>query len=227
MKTYFIHGLAGSKNNFKYLQEYFPNSESFDLPGFGREEKPDVVYDKEFFINFLEKKIRDKCILVGHSMGSMVAKDFALKHPDLVEKLYLISYPLQKSPKALSKIYNHNSFISMFMKDGLWSRFLCNSKHYYKYIIFPFAFIFKHKYYDSIKDYFLHTHHSLMSSMDDMIMKDDYKELFKVKDKAVLIYGENDLYVDKSLMKEFNSYEIKGMGHYFFGYEEKIKKIIE
>jgi len=74
------------------------------LIGFGRETKPKVTYDKDLFLAVLEKKIVVSSILVGHSMGAILAKEFALKHPDLVERIYTINYPLQEGPEKMERV---------------------------------------------------------------------------------------------------------------------------
>ncbi len=227
MKVYFLHGVTGSKNNFIYLAKHFPNSESFDLIGWGNEKKPKVTYDKKLYLNFIKPKIRKRCILVGHSLGAILAKEFALQNPNLVEKLFLISYPLQENPQGLKNVWLNERSFSMYLKNGFISRIVCNSKAIYKYLFLPFSFIVNQKYYLSIRDYFHHTYQSLSSSIKDTILKDDWHTLLKIKSKVVLIVGQNDWYVDKKLAQRFAYFEIRNMGHIFFNHEDEIAEIIK
>lgn len=226
-KIYFLHGITGSKNNFIYLAKHFPNSESFDLIGWGSERKPNVTYDKKLYLNFIEDRIKQKCIIVGHSLGAILAKEFALQNPNLVEKLFLISYPLQENPKKLRKIWENERSLSIYLKNGFISRLICHSKIVYKYLFLPFAYLFNRKYYLSIRDYFHHTYQSLSSSISDTILKDNWHTLLKIKDKVVLIVGEKDWYVDKKLAQRFAYFEIRNMGHIFFNHEDEIAEIIK
>jgi pimeloyl-ACP methyl ester carboxylesterase len=57
-----------------------------DLPGHGRSDKPDIPYTLELFARavnaLLEHARAPKAIVVGHSMGGMVAYEFARRWPE-------------------------------------------------------------------------------------------------------------------------------------------------
>lgn len=78
-------------------------------------------------MTFLEGKIKDNYIIVGHSMGAMLAKDFALEHPALVKRIYLLSYPLQKDKNGIKNILNKDIFIKFYMRNSIFSRLFCKS----------------------------------------------------------------------------------------------------
>lgn len=96
-----IHGLGGAAVN------WFENIDSLsqkyrvvvpDLPSFGKSEVPKVSsgeigydYFTSFLKNFLEKLRIKKIIPVGGSMGGGIAVNFALKFPQRVEKLVIVS----------------------------------------------------------------------------------------------------------------------------------------
>jgi pimeloyl-ACP methyl ester carboxylesterase len=66
-----------------------------DLPGYGQSDKPEAEYSIDFYVQFIEHfldhlKIKDVC-LAGLSMGGAIALSFALKHPQRVKKLVLVS----------------------------------------------------------------------------------------------------------------------------------------
>lgn len=228
----FIHGLAGSHNNFMYLRRYFKDSLAFDLPGFGREKKPKVVYTKNFFLKFIEEKITERygknaqCILVGHSLGAILAKDYALAHPTQVKKIFLIGYPLQKTRAALRHKLETHLTNRMFVKKDIFSQIMCRTKIFWKYAVLPFLWLFNRKYYCSYRDYFLHTYHSETSTIHETILKDDPYEVFKLKEKAILIVGEHDTFVNFEMTKNIKTHIISKMGHEFFGFEEKIARVI-
>lgn len=65
-----------------------------DLVGYGESDKPHVFYNRRFFSHWL-KDFTDslglkKCALVGHSLGGAIALQFALNHPDRIERLALV-----------------------------------------------------------------------------------------------------------------------------------------
>lgn len=75
-----------------------------DLPGYGKSDKPDVVYDLNYYAQFLPQFLKavgiERADLVGISMGGAISLGFVLNYPEQVGKLVLVdSYGLQrKSP---------------------------------------------------------------------------------------------------------------------------------
>lgn len=222
MKTVFLHGLMGSKNSFRNMEQFFDDVLVFDLPGFGQAQKPELTYDKEFFLKFLEKKITEPCVIVGHSLGAILAKEFALRHPKLVKKIVLISYPAQKSSAALLKVFAKDLWLMMYVNKTWFSRMLCHSKHFWKWLVLPFVYIFGGDYYITFRDSFFHTNHSLTSTIDETILKDDCSDLEKIAEKSVFVVGEKDRMVDLEILKDFDVHVLKGMGHDFLEREQEI-----
>jgi pimeloyl-ACP methyl ester carboxylesterase len=67
---------------------------AFDLPGFGDSDKPDVAYDLPFFVDALSQ-VADafdlrRFALVGHSLGGLIAAEYAGLAPERVASLGLI-----------------------------------------------------------------------------------------------------------------------------------------
>lgn len=66
---------------------------TFDLPGFGRSDKANVLYSPANYVAFVkyvvEKYVRGPFHLVGHSMGGAVALRYAATYPRGVERLVL------------------------------------------------------------------------------------------------------------------------------------------
>lgn len=92
----FLHGFIDSSHSFAALIEHFPHaieSYSIDQRGHGQTETATSYAISDFTsdaIEFIERIIGQRVILVGHSMGSIVAQRTALFRPDLVQKLILI-----------------------------------------------------------------------------------------------------------------------------------------
>lgn len=59
---------------------------AIDLPGHGKSDKPQVKYSMEYFARAVEAVMSDakvsRGVLVGHSMGTPVARQFYRKYPD-------------------------------------------------------------------------------------------------------------------------------------------------
>src|SRR5437773_1531029 len=66
---------------------------ALDQIGFGRSDKPLLSYRISTFVDFLDGFLNElkieRASLVGNSFGGWIAADFALKHPDRIERLVL------------------------------------------------------------------------------------------------------------------------------------------
>ena len=92
-----IHGWAGSAADWDPLLRALPDrmlAIAPDLPGCGLSDKPDAAYDMPWFLDMLHGLCMaleaPRVVLAGHSMGGQIAVHFALRYPDMVEKLILI-----------------------------------------------------------------------------------------------------------------------------------------
>ncbi|HUX20578.1 MAG TPA: alpha/beta hydrolase [Spirochaetia bacterium] len=92
-----VHGWLGSSYDFVPLMERLTpgvRAIAVDLPGCGRSQKTGIQFTPAYFVDFLADFIRTlklgPIILVGHSMGGAIAVNFAVRNPNLVEKLVLI-----------------------------------------------------------------------------------------------------------------------------------------
>ena len=93
----FIHGTAMDHTVWTLAGRHFArkglNIHAVDLPGHGRTEGS--VIDSiegmaDWVISVLDATGQDKTIIVGHSMGSLVAFDLAARYPDRVDTLVMV-----------------------------------------------------------------------------------------------------------------------------------------
>src|SRR5512139_3390557 len=95
----FIHGFGGKAEQWHYqLQKFAVENRviALDLRGHGLSDKPGSGYDMSRIIEDLETaltllKVKGKIVLVGHSFGGAIVTEYALKHPDRVERLILMA----------------------------------------------------------------------------------------------------------------------------------------
>lgn len=94
-----IHGLAANAGFWRYnipeLAKHY-RVIAVDLPGYGRSQKSKTYpYDMSFFAGTLVKLLDElgirSVVPVGHSMGGQIALTMALKYPDRVSRLVLLS----------------------------------------------------------------------------------------------------------------------------------------
>lgn len=71
---------------------------ALDLPGHGMSDKPQVTYSMDLFARAVDAVMRDakvkRAILVGHSMGMPVARQFYRKYPDKTIAIVDVDGPL-------------------------------------------------------------------------------------------------------------------------------------
>jgi len=200
----FLHGLGAKAQDWQPVIEKLDLSKhrvvAIDLLGFGESPKPDW---KEYSAddhasavanNIKSLKVKKPIVLVGHSMGALIAARIARKYPKLVKHLVLYEIPvyadmpaqnvsdirnraylklfdtLVKNPKRTMRMWHFlgkvaSSFVPVAIKPSSW---------------IPFE-----------------------RSLKNTIMQDSiYKDLIKIKIPVDVIYGQYDLVVIKRTMKK-------------------------
>jgi pimeloyl-ACP methyl ester carboxylesterase len=96
----FIHGWIGSWRYWVPTMQTISSTNrayALDLWGFGDSAKNGQYSLKdqvEFVRAFIEKIGLSRVTIVGHNLGAIVAHEFAILNPELVEKILSISFPL-------------------------------------------------------------------------------------------------------------------------------------
>jgi sigma-B regulation protein RsbQ len=72
---------------------------AIDLPGHGKSDKPEVKYSMDYFARAVEAVMRDakvnRAVLVGHSMGTPIARQFYRKYPDKTLAIVIVDGALK------------------------------------------------------------------------------------------------------------------------------------
>lgn len=104
----FLHGITGSRRYFKTRVADLASRYRLvipDLPGFGLSPKPHVEYTPTFFRDSLRSFMESEglvgrpCHFVGHSLGAIVAVEYAAAWPEDVRRLVLVNLPRYNSPE--------------------------------------------------------------------------------------------------------------------------------
>jgi len=82
---------------------------ALDLPGFGASARPLVRYDPAFFGRilgaFAERHLPERFALAGHSLGGLIAAEFAAASPERVSHLVLIApLGLARTPRLAARV---------------------------------------------------------------------------------------------------------------------------
>lgn len=105
-----VHGIASSSVTFENLVPLLTDRNrviSLDLLGFGQTPAPDAAtFTIEEHVDSLARTLdsldlRDPFVLVGHSMGGLIATRYAARHSRRLERLVLVSPPVYVTPSAV------------------------------------------------------------------------------------------------------------------------------
>jgi pimeloyl-ACP methyl ester carboxylesterase len=97
-----IHGWSC---NMDYWRDQIPDFEkrsrviAIDLPGHGQSDKPELAYTMDLFARAVDAVLRDagveRAVLVGHSMGTPVARQFYRKYPNKTLAIVIVDGSLR------------------------------------------------------------------------------------------------------------------------------------
>jgi pimeloyl-ACP methyl ester carboxylesterase len=97
-----IHGWTCNIDNWRdQMPEFAKRTRviAIDLPGHGKSDKPQITYSMDLFARNVDAVMRDagvtRSVLVGHSMGTPVARQFYRKHPDKTLAIVIVDGPLR------------------------------------------------------------------------------------------------------------------------------------
>jgi len=94
-----LHGWGSRSDNWLKVQQHLTDA-GFrvvmpDLPGFGQSEEPPFdwgITEYSRFVNEFTKKINlEKFALIGHSFGGRISIDYAVRYPEQLNRLVLVS----------------------------------------------------------------------------------------------------------------------------------------
>ncbi|HEX8369365.1 MAG TPA: alpha/beta hydrolase [Pyrinomonadaceae bacterium] len=97
----FVHGWTCSADFWRQSVNEFPNYRviAVDLPGHGISDKPQTDYSMEYFAKSVEAVLKDagikKAVLVGHSMGTPVIRQFYRLYPEKTLGLVIVDGALR------------------------------------------------------------------------------------------------------------------------------------
>ena len=128
----FLHGWLGSWRywfpTMERVAEHF-RTYSFDFWGFGESRRKSTYENIQNYsdqvIRFLDELGIDRCLLVGHSMGGMVALKTAINHPKRISRVAAVGAPIVgDSLSWLLKLTDRPLFADAFAQVPAFRRFM-------------------------------------------------------------------------------------------------------
>ncbi len=205
-----IHGIAVTASTWQPLVDQIDKTKwhviGFDLLGFGNSPKPtnatyDVTEHADAIVASLDKKLfKKKIIIIGHSMGCLIASHIATQHPKLVKHLILYEPPLfADSPEFRS----HSRRKKLYF--ALYKEVLSRPNMVYNYSKIAARFASERALSVNKSTWF-----AFERSMKNTIMRQKaYTDLKHISVPTDIIYGKYDFLVTRASVKkmlESNTY---------------------
>ncbi len=199
----FLHGMAASSN---YWQTYISQLEqkrrliAFDLLGFGRSRQSAEGYSVLDHCQAIKEtldhlRIDGPVMLVGHSMGALLALKFAVLYPEKVNKLVLLNMPIYLNQAQAKKNITRSKRHLRLAYYGPSSHLLCTT---WCYLMRPLTkrlapFYLPHLPAHVARDSVLHTWKAYSESLHNIIeIQSVEQDLSKLTIPAVLLYGNKE-----------------------------------
>lgn len=198
-----VHGLGTTGKTWDPLVKQADKTKwrliGFDLLGFGRSPKPqdsDYTVDEhaKAILASLDKSVKNqKIIIVGHSMGCLIASHIAWRKPEIIEKLILYEPPLfADSPEFRSHIRRRKLYETLYNEFSKRPKLMLS----YGKLTARLAFT---KALDFSRESWLPFERSLKNTI---LNQKAFDELKKTTVPTDIIYGKFDFVVTRSDVKK-------------------------
>lgn len=199
-----IPGMLGTTSFWKEIAQKL--SKSFqviliDILGFGKSPAPKhITYSEDehvdsIFETLKSRKIDKQAVVVGHSMGALLALSLAYKHPEIVKKLILISPPFFKDKQEAGVNISRFSSFHRTLLYGPLARMAC---FLFCFLLRPATRIgviwaFKDLPKQVAADTLLHAFHSYSKTLENIVENQNvFSIIGDIKIPITIVYGERD-----------------------------------
>ena len=116
-----VHGWTCNLDNWRdQIPDFAKRNRviALDLPGHGQSDKPEIAYTMDLFANAIDVVMRDakveRAVLVGHSMGTPVVRQFYRKYPQKTLAIVIVDGGL----RLFGTKEMRDGFLAMFRTPG-------------------------------------------------------------------------------------------------------------
>lgn len=199
----FIHGIGNNGAAWKEVVELLPADVrvvAVDLLGFGKSPKPEwAIYNAKkqatsVLATYLKLRLGGQVIVVGHSLGSLVAIEVAKRYPLLVRHLILCSPPFYRPDDTPEKLPKH--------PDAILRRIYKQVEKYPDEFIVLANFVTKYKLINETFSVTSENIHSYIGTLRATILNQtSLDDALKLSVPTDIIYGSLDPVVIKKNLK--------------------------
>lgn len=207
---FFVHGLGGDTDAWRFIRDDIKkkglNFVAMDVLGHGYSDHPRGFSSYNFddlaqdVLSVMDKEKIKKVVLVGHCYGAVIAMNFAIKYPDRLKKLVLISGtyrpPYFIFCKAIRILMSGVSNLAALISPKPYKP--CHSKYpvgkFHK--DFEFIGLAKTLAHNSLRSYLL--------LFKEVVNLDLEHSLFKIKTPTLVMVGDKDSIFQPSISKKIH-----------------------
>jgi len=179
-KLVILHGWQSSKEKWQKVKEAFEKEEleiiAPDLPGFKKANQLKLPWNLDNYVNWLKDfcdRFPEPFFLLGHSFGGRIAIKFAVKYPEKLKGLILVSAAgIRKGKPLISKI------VPLFKKFSFLPGYYFFRKVFYKFVL--------------RKTDYLEAKGTMKETFKKVIAEDLTSYLSKIKIPTLILWGQKD-----------------------------------
>ena len=195
----FIHGLGSYlpawKKNISELKKQY-RCIAIDLPGYGKSSKVIHSGTMDFYADvikqFMEKLGLNKAVIAGHSMGGQIAIVMALKYPEYVDKLILVSPAGIETFNEGQKEWFRDVMTVEGVKNTSVQQIRANLTANFYNLPEDAEFMITDRIALRGAKYFDNYCYTVVRSVNGMVDQPVYDFLPDIKQPALVVFGEND-----------------------------------
>ncbi len=216
-----FHGLLGSHHYWEPIPEVLVNFFeilSLDLLGFGESPKPKLAYTPSDHVQAIQqtlveaKFVNEKFFLIGHSMGALLAMNYAIAHPESVRGLVLINPPIVTADGELKKnIEGSTSKVMVAMTfNKFWGGLVCHAHEFIPFLSYPLVRILEPDLPIALaKDSTKHSWESFSGSLDNVIRAQRFFELIDAlaATPILVVSSVDDTYSNEDALKQLQHHD--------------------
>ena len=198
----FLHGMLGSNHAWDGIVPSLSKKKRLvlvDLLGFGDSPKPKTDYTVRQHIFKIEQVLKTvnstPQIIVAHSMGTFLALNYAIAHPNQVKKLVLINAPMLASEESLKAAIAESSsrFVVAITFNPTWGKLFCHLHELVPSFSYPFIRLTEPELPKAVAwAAGQHTYASYNGSLTHILLNQNFYELLaKVSDIPILVLASD------------------------------------